>query len=200
MVVSLAKCCRPIPGDEIAGFFNPGKGIVVHFSECKNVIELRKKQFTGLDVEWDRQVSGDFPVEIRLELLNKLGALAKVASAISKMKANIENVQITNQDSELSTDVITLAVKDRVHLANVMRELRKLSVVLKISRVKPTKIREHEQTNYPCHNAPVAIGAYSQAVKVGNTVYLSGQIPLDAATMAMVEGDMMRKSAACSTI
>jgi len=136
MVVSLAKCCRPIPGDEIAGFFNPGKGIVVHSSECKNVIDLRKKQFTGLDVEWDRQVSGDFPVEIRLELLNKLGTLAKVASAISKMKANIENVQITNQDSELSTDVITLRVKDRLHLANIMRELRKLSVVLNISRVK----------------------------------------------------------------
>ena len=136
MVVNLAKCCRPIPGDEIAGFFNPGKGIVVHLSECKNVIELRKKQYTGLDVEWDRQVSGDFSVEIRLELLNKLGTLAKVASVISKMKANIENVQITNQDSELSTDVITLAVKDRLHLANVMRELRKLSVVLKISRVK----------------------------------------------------------------
>ena len=136
MVVSLAKCCRPIPGDSIAGFFNPGKGIVVHLSECKNVNELRKKQFTGLDVEWDRQVSGDFPVEIRLELLNKLGTLAKVASTISRMNANIENVQITNQDSELSTDVITLAVKDRLHLAGVMRELRRLSVVVKISRVK----------------------------------------------------------------
>ncbi len=136
MVVCLAKCCRPIPGDAIMGFFNPGKGIVVHLSDCKNIIDLRKKQFTGLDVEWDRLVTGDFSVEIRLELLNKLGTLAKVASAISKMNANIENVQITNQDSELSTDIITLAVKDRAHLANVMRELRKLSVVLKISRIK----------------------------------------------------------------
>lgn len=136
MVVCLAKCCRPIPGDAISGFFNPGKGIVVHLSDCKNVIELRKKQFTGLDIEWDRQVSGDFPVEIRLELFNKLGTLAKVASTISKMNANIENVQITNQDSELSTDIITLGVKDRLHLANVMRELRKLSVVFKISRIK----------------------------------------------------------------
>jgi len=136
MVVSLAKCCRPIPGDAIVGFFNPGKGIVVHSAECKNVIDLRKKQFTGLDVDWDKQVSGDFSVEIRLELFNKLGTLAKVASTISRMNANIENVQITNQDSELSTDIITLSVKDRAHLANVMRELRKLSVVLKISRVK----------------------------------------------------------------
>lgn len=136
MVVSLAKCCKPIPGDPIVGFFNPGKGIVVHTGDCKNIIDLRKKQFTGLDVEWDKQVSGDFSVEIRLELFNKLGTLAKVASTISKMNANIENVQITNQDTELSTDLITISVKDRVHLANVMRELRKLSVVLKISRVK----------------------------------------------------------------
>jgi GTP pyrophosphokinase/guanosine-3',5'-bis(diphosphate) 3'-pyrophosphohydrolase len=136
MLVSLAKCCRPIPGDAIVGFFNPGKGIVVHSAECKNVIDLRKKQFSGLDVDWDKQVAGDFSVEIRLELFNKLGTLAKVASTISRMNANIENVQISNQDSELSTDLITLAVKDRAHLANVMRELRKLPVVIKISRVK----------------------------------------------------------------
>jgi GTP pyrophosphokinase/guanosine-3',5'-bis(diphosphate) 3'-pyrophosphohydrolase len=136
MVVSLAKCCRPIPGDPIVGFFNPGKGIVIHLADCRNINDLRKRQFTGLDVEWDKQVSGDFTVEIRLELYDKLGTLAKVATTISKMKANIENVQITNQESELSTDIITLSVKDRAHLAQVMRELRKLSVVLKISRVK----------------------------------------------------------------
>lgn len=136
MVVTLAKCCRPIPGDPIVGFFNPGKGIVVHTGDCKNLIDYRKKQYSGLDVEWDKQVSGDFSVEIRLELFNKLGTLAKVASTISRLHANIENVQITNQDSELSTDLITLAVKDRAHLAGIMRELRKLSVVLKISRVK----------------------------------------------------------------
>jgi GTP pyrophosphokinase/guanosine-3',5'-bis(diphosphate) 3'-pyrophosphohydrolase len=136
MVVSLAKCCRPIPGDPIVGFFNPGKGIVVHAADCKNTIDLRKKQFTGLDVEWDKQVSGDFSVDIRLELFNRPGTLAMVASAISRMNANIENVQITNQGSDLSTDMITLSVKDRAHLAGVVRELRKLSVVVKIARVK----------------------------------------------------------------
>jgi len=149
MVVSLARCCRPIPGDPIVGFFNPGKGIVVHLSECNNLTELRKRQINWLDVEWDKQASGEFPVEIRLELLNKLGTLAKVASAISRMRANIENVQITNQDSEMSTDVITLLVKDRVHLAKVMRELRKLSVVLKISRNKSElRRKKHDKANY----------------------------------------------------
>jgi len=143
MVVSLARCCRPIPGDPIVGFFNPGKGIVIHLNECKNVHDLRKKQLNWLDVEWDRHVSGEFSVEVRLELLNQLGTLAKVAAVLSRMHANIENVQINNQDARVSTDIITLQVKDRIHLANVMRELRKLSVVLKISRNK-SELRKHK--------------------------------------------------------
>ncbi len=170
MVVSLAKCCRPIPRDEIAAFFNPGKGIVVHSSECKNVIDLRKKQFIGLDVEWDRQVIGDFPVEIRLELLNKLGTLAKLASVISKMKATIENVQITHQDSEVSIDVITLAVKDRTHLAQIMRELRKLSVVLKISRVRTTlRIKSDFEQSEPKQLVPKTIDQTSSAPSLPTT-------------------------------
>ena len=136
MVVSLAKCCRPIPGDPIIGFFNPGKGIVVHMTECKNLEELGKRQINWIDVQWDKQASGEFPAVIKLELMNQVGTLAKVASTISKMKANIENVQMLNQDSHLSVDYITLLVRDRNHLANVVRELRKLTIVLKISRVK----------------------------------------------------------------
>jgi len=150
MVVNLAKCCKPIPGDPIVGYFNPGKGIVIHVGDCKNLPDVRKKQFSPLNVEWHRHVVGEFPVEIRLDLLNQVGTLAKVASTISSMRSNIENVQITNQDSQTSTDLITLTVKDRVHLANVMRELRKLSVVLKISRVRSeSRKRKHDKANYP---------------------------------------------------
>ncbi|WP_139559330.1 RelA/SpoT family protein [Methylotetracoccus oryzae] len=146
MVVNLGKCCRPIPGDPIIGFFNPGKGLVIHQSDCKNVTELRMKQMNWVDVEWDKQASGDFPAVIRLELLNQPGTLAQVAASISRMSANIENVQITNQDNQISTDIITLSVRDRAHLANVMRELRKLSVVTRITRVKSEtkKTRRHD--------------------------------------------------------
>jgi len=143
MVVNLAKCCRPIPGDPIIGFFNPGKGIVIHLTECKNVEELRKRQVNWIDVQWDKQASGEFPALIRLELMNQVGTLAKVASTISRMRANIENVQIVNQDSQVSVDYITLMVRDRNHLATVVRELRKLSIVLKISRVKSELRKKH---------------------------------------------------------
>lgn len=136
MVVSLAKCCRPIPGDPIIGFFNPGKGIVVHHHECRNSSEVRKKQTTWLDVEWSPEASGEFPAEIRVELLNQRGSLATIASTISFMDSNIENITVVSQDDRVSVDLLTLAVHDRVHLANIIRKLKKLSIVLKITRIK----------------------------------------------------------------
>jgi GTP pyrophosphokinase/guanosine-3',5'-bis(diphosphate) 3'-pyrophosphohydrolase len=136
IVVSLAKCCRPIPGDSIIGFFNPGKGIVVHHHECRNSNEVRKKQTTWLDVEWSPEASGEFPAEIRIELLNQRGSLATIASTISSMDSNIENITVVSQDDRVSVDLLTLAVKDRVHLATIIRKLKKLSIVLKITRIK----------------------------------------------------------------
>jgi RelA/SpoT family (p)ppGpp synthetase len=135
MVITLAKCCRPIPGDSIIGYFNPGKGIVVHHHECRNSA-VRKKQTNWLDVEWSSDATGDFPVEIRIEILNQRGSLATVASTISEQNSNIENVTVVDQDDRISVDLITLTVKDRVHLAKIMRRLKELSIVLKITRVK----------------------------------------------------------------
>ncbi|MGR9014598.1 MAG: RelA/SpoT family protein [Gammaproteobacteria bacterium] len=136
MVITLAKCCRPIPGDSIIGYFNPGKGIVVHHHECRNSNIVRKKQTNWLDVEWSEDASGDFPVEIRIEVLNQRGSLATIASTISELSSNIENVTVVDQDDRICVDLITLTVKDRVHLAKIMRRLKKLAIVLKLTRVK----------------------------------------------------------------
>jgi len=136
MVITLAKCCRPIPGDPIVGFFNPGKGIVIHHHECRNSIEVRKKQSSWIDVEWSHEVSGEFSAELRIELLNQRGTLATIASTISSLDANIESVTIADQDDKVSIDLITLSVKDRIHLAKIIRKLKKLFIILKITRVK----------------------------------------------------------------
>ncbi|OAI13629.1 (p)ppGpp synthetase [Methylomonas lenta] len=136
MVVSLAKCCHPIPGDHIIGFFNPGKGIVVHHHECRNSNDVRKKQTSWLDVEWSPEAVGEFSAEIRIELLNQRGSLATIASTISHMDSNIENIHVVSQDDRVSVDLLTLAVRNRVHLASVIRKLKKLSLVLKITRIK----------------------------------------------------------------
>ncbi|MDQ7089565.1 MAG: RelA/SpoT family protein [Methylococcales bacterium] len=136
MVVALAKCCHPIPGDSIVGYFNPGKGIVVHHHGCRNSYEVRKKQTTWLDVEWCEEAGGDFSTGIRLEVMNQRGTLATISAIISKMESNIENVNVANQDDKISVDLIMLSVKDRVHLAAIMRQLKKLPIVLKLTRIK----------------------------------------------------------------
>jgi GTP diphosphokinase / guanosine-3',5'-bis(diphosphate) 3'-diphosphatase len=136
MVVNLAKCCRPIPGDPIIGFFNPGKGIAVHLNDCRNVTEIRKRPTNWLELEWDRSVKGDFSMEIRMDVKNQRGTLATIASTISRQGSNIESVSLKNQDDPISSDFVTLTVHDRTHLARIMRQLKKLPIVLRIARVR----------------------------------------------------------------
>ena len=136
MVITLAKCCRPIPGDLIIGYFNPGKGIVVHHHECRNRSVISKHHTNWLDVEWCKDVTGDFPTELRIEILNQRGSLATIAATISECGSNIENVNVVDQDDRVCIDLITLTSKDRNHLAKIIRRLKELSIVLKITRVK----------------------------------------------------------------
>ena len=136
MVVSFAKCCRPIPGDRIVGFVSTGRGIVIHTETCKNIAEYRNRPEKCVDVEWERDVSGEFSVELRVEVANQRGVLATVAAAIADMGSNIENVGIEERDGLSSSLAFTLTVRDRQHLARVMRRIRHIPLVLRISRAK----------------------------------------------------------------
>jgi GTP diphosphokinase / guanosine-3',5'-bis(diphosphate) 3'-diphosphatase len=135
MVVSFARCCRPIPGDEITAFFNPGRGIVVHRSDCRNLGSLEGKRDKRLDVEWSAEPEGEFPTEIRVETGNRRGALAIIAGAIAEQGSNIENVQSREKDG-MTTDLeFLLLVKSRAHLARIMRRLRLVPLVTRITRI-----------------------------------------------------------------
>lgn len=136
VVVNMAKCCRPIPGDCIVGFFHPGRGIVVHRCECHTASSVQKKQGNWLDVEWQSNLNDqEFTIELQLELLNQRGALAKLAFVIASAGSNIENISVRNEDGVISSDVVLLTVKDRIHLAQVMRKIKQLPVVTKLFRV-----------------------------------------------------------------
>jgi len=136
MVVNFAKCCRPIPGDPIIGVVTTERGIVVHTESCKNAVEFRKRPDKWIDVQWAPEAKGEFSVDIRLEVINKRGVLATLAAEIADMDANIDNVNITERDGKYSTVSFTLEVQNRVHLANIMRRLRKLEIVARINRGK----------------------------------------------------------------
>ncbi|MGD8577495.1 MAG: TGS domain-containing protein, partial [Thiohalophilus sp.] len=135
-VVTYAKCCRPIPGDPILGFVTSGRGIVIHTEDCKNVAEYRNRPEKWIDVEWEKDIEGEFPIDIRMLVQNRRGVLARVAATLSEMEANIENVSIEERDGMHSTLSFTVSVKNRQHLARVIRHLRALDMVSRINRLK----------------------------------------------------------------
>ncbi|WNL46912.1 bifunctional (p)ppGpp synthetase/guanosine-3',5'-bis(diphosphate) 3'-pyrophosphohydrolase [Dyella sp. BiH032] len=128
-VLSFGNCCHPLPGDEIIGYLSTGKGIVVHRIECPNVMELRKSPERCVAIEWDRDVQGDYRAELRIEVINRPGVLATVAAAIAAANSNIENVEYVERDSAAATLLFALEVKNRKHLADVIRRVRRTGVV-----------------------------------------------------------------------
>jgi RelA/SpoT family (p)ppGpp synthetase len=135
MVVNYARCCRPIPGDEIAGLFSPGKGIVVHREHCRNLGDFRQNRDKWLDLEWSSDPAADFSTQIRVEVGNRRGALATIAAAIAELGSNIETVQSREKDGRTSTLDFLLSVQDRAHLARIIRRLRQMPLVMRIGRV-----------------------------------------------------------------
>ncbi|MDH2918291.1 MAG: bifunctional (p)ppGpp synthetase/guanosine-3',5'-bis(diphosphate) 3'-pyrophosphohydrolase [Sideroxydans sp.] len=134
MAVQFAKCCRPIPGDPIIGVIKSGLGLVVHTHDCPTLHKGRSGE-QWLDVAWDKAINRTFVVAIKLLVANQRGVLAKVAAAISEAESNIENVNFTNE-GDYTALFFTLEVSHRMHLASVMRSLRKIPEVVRIVRVK----------------------------------------------------------------
>jgi GTP diphosphokinase / guanosine-3',5'-bis(diphosphate) 3'-diphosphatase len=128
-VLSFANCCHPLPGDDIIGYLSSGKGIVVHREECPNVIELRKSPERCVAIEWDRDVQGDYRAQLRIEVINRPGVLATVAAAIAAADSNIENVEYVERDAAAATLLFAMEVKNRKHLADVIRRVRRTGVV-----------------------------------------------------------------------
>ena len=135
LAVQFAKCCRPIPGDPIIGMIKKGQGLVVHTHDCPSLRKGRSSTDEWLDVAWDKHINKPFDVSIKLIVANQRGVLAKAAAAIADAESNIENVHFTNE-GEYTTLHFTLQVGNRQHLARVMRSLRSIPEVVRISRVK----------------------------------------------------------------
>ena len=135
MAVQFGKCCMPIPGDPIIGVIKSGQGLVVHTHDCNTLRKGRTASDEWLDVVWDKNINKMFDVNIKLIVANQRGVLAKVATAIADAESNIENVHFSNEGDYTSL-YFTLQVNHRLHLANVMRNLRLIPEVSRITRIK----------------------------------------------------------------
>ncbi len=136
MVVHFAEDCQPIPGDPIVGCLTVGQGIIVHTEQCKTVERFRSDAERFIQMCWEDEVSGDFNVDLTIEVINGRGVLAQLANAIAAAEANIDNITVDQGDGRYNKVILTLTVRDRIHLARVMRRIRALKVVLRIGRSK----------------------------------------------------------------
>lgn len=136
MLVNYARCCRPIPGDPLIGSFTTGHGLVVHTADCPNTVELRKQPDKCLMVEWHEKIKKEFPVRLRVTTENRRGVFGTVATTIAENESNINQVEVDEGDGRIYNIRFIIEVKDRVHLARVIRGLRSLDSVTRVVREK----------------------------------------------------------------
>ncbi|GAA5192679.1 bifunctional GTP diphosphokinase/guanosine-3',5'-bis pyrophosphate 3'-pyrophosphohydrolase [Ferrimonas gelatinilytica] len=135
ILVTFAKCCRPIQGDDVVAHISPGKGLVVHRDSCRNIVKsMESDPEKFMPVEWTDDVDAQYVTELRVEIINHQGALAKLTSIVASADANIQNLNTEDKDGRIYAINMTLTVANRVHFANVLRKIRVMPEVMRASR------------------------------------------------------------------
>ncbi len=136
MLITFARCCRPIPGDPIIGHVSSGKGLVIHQDTCRNIVEIRSNPEKISHVNWAPTVSGEFLVDVRVEVESERGIIATLATRVTEQGGSIEHINVQERDAHNSVINLCIGVHNRVHLANIMRRIRNMSFVIRIGRSK----------------------------------------------------------------
>ena len=134
-VVNYAKCCCAIPGDPIGGYLSPEKGLVVHRDQCRNLVEMREHPERMMNLRWDEEAEGLYPVGLRLESENRRGIIAVVATRLNAVGMNIDRISTTDKDAQYTYVDIELQVSSRIHLARIVRRLRTVEGVRRVIRI-----------------------------------------------------------------
>ena len=132
--VTYAKCCCPLPGDAIQGYLGQEKGLMVHRDSCRNLLEMREQPDRLISLHWDEVVERNYPVGLRVQVENRRGMIAVLATRLSAIGLNIERIATQNKDVEFTFVDLELQVSSRTHLAHVMKRLRSVEGVLRVVR------------------------------------------------------------------
>jgi (p)ppGpp synthase/HD superfamily hydrolase len=145
LLVTYARCCFPIPYDPVIAYLSSGRGIVVHRDVCVNVEDYHKHPEKWLPVSWQNMPDRLFTSQIRVDVPNRVGMLAAVAAAISAANANIEGVSLKERDSASSQLEFDLRVRDRKHLADIIRHVRRMADVVRVTRMLAAHARKRNE-------------------------------------------------------
>ena len=138
LLVTYARCCHPIPNDPIMAYLSTGRGLVIHRQNCGNLADYRKQPEKWLPVAWEPNPGRLFGSEIQLEIDNRVGVLAAVASSIAGTGTNIDHVTLEERDASTSALTFELKVRDRKHLARVIKTIRRMPNVQRVHRTLAT--------------------------------------------------------------
>jgi RelA/SpoT family (p)ppGpp synthetase len=144
LLVSYARCCRPIPDDPIIAFLSAGRGIVIHREACGNVEDYHKHPEKWQPVTWQKNLNRYFSAEVRIEAANKIGMLASISAAIAGTGTNIGQASVEQRDGDVALIKLEVEVKDRKHLARVVRTIRQMPDVIRVSRYLASRRHQEE--------------------------------------------------------
>lgn len=134
LLLQYARCCRPIPGDPIMGHLSTGKGLVVHIDSCHNLTDIRRNAERCMPLSWSNSVNAEFSVQLKVEATPERGFIATLASRITEQDSTIEHISATDRDAYTTIIDLQLTVRDRRHLANILRRVRALTAVRRVAR------------------------------------------------------------------
>jgi GTP pyrophosphokinase len=135
ILVKLAKCCTPVPGDEIVGFVTRGSGVSVHQANCHNVASLQTEPERMIDVEWAPSSKSLFLVQIQVEALDRSGLLSDVTRVLSESHVNILSATVSTSSDRLALSRFVFEMGDTTHLDRVLNAVRRIDAVYDVYRV-----------------------------------------------------------------
>jgi guanosine-3',5'-bis(diphosphate) 3'-pyrophosphohydrolase len=135
ILVKIAKCCTPVPGDDIVGFVTRGAGVSVHQASCINVAELMKEPERIIEVEWAPTATSLFLVQIQVEALDRGGLLSDITRVLSEHHVNILSATITTSSDRLALSKFVFEMGDTTHLDRVLNAVRRIDAVYDVYRV-----------------------------------------------------------------
>ena len=134
MVVSYAKCCYPLPGDDVMGYLTAGRGVVIHRNNCGNLSNFRKQPEKWIAVSWEKDVDREFPLPDPVRDTQPHRRAGRGRRNNRRLRSNIEQVEVISRHEDCLRSDVPAAGQDRIHLAQIMRNVRKMPNVIRVSR------------------------------------------------------------------
>ncbi|HHV41944.1 MAG TPA: bifunctional (p)ppGpp synthetase/guanosine-3',5'-bis(diphosphate) 3'-pyrophosphohydrolase, partial [Clostridiaceae bacterium] len=136
VLARMARCCNPVPGDEVIGYITRGKGISVHRRDCPNIAWLRTSPERCIEVEWEFGEENSYPVELEIEAVDRVALLTNIMNAVTGLRANISAVNAHTGKDHIAVVNMVVEITGADHLNSVIERVQRIKGVTAVRRVQ----------------------------------------------------------------